>query len=178
MVLGAKGSGIPGRKHPADARIEARSTCANSVGLRKSAACIDRQTAAACTECCRPGGSSQTTTAQQPVRSLRRWIGLLRGRKQPPGGDRPGAASARCAGAHPALCGSAVTRVADRLWTTSDASDWSRFRSEREVLPPIRPRPMFASPRAFILHHRERLAVLVSSALFLTGALPLVWAIG
>jgi hypothetical protein len=37
---------------------------------------------------------------------------------------------------------------------------------------------MFASSRAFILHHRERLAVLVSSALFLTGALPLVWAIG
>jgi hypothetical protein len=37
---------------------------------------------------------------------------------------------------------------------------------------------MFASPHAFVLHHRERLAVLLSSALFLAGALPLFWAIG
>lgn len=37
---------------------------------------------------------------------------------------------------------------------------------------------MFASPHAFVLHHRERLAVLVSSALFLAGALPLFWAVG
>jgi hypothetical protein len=37
---------------------------------------------------------------------------------------------------------------------------------------------MFVSPRAFVLYHRERLAVLLSSALFLAGALPLVWAIG
>jgi hypothetical protein len=37
---------------------------------------------------------------------------------------------------------------------------------------------MFASPHAFVLHHRERLAVLVSSALFLAGALPLLWTIG
>ena len=36
---------------------------------------------------------------------------------------------------------------------------------------------MFASPRAFVLYHRERLAVLLSSALFLAGALPLFWAI-
>ncbi|MGH1571832.1 hypothetical protein ACRAWG_15540 [Methylobacterium sp. P31] len=37
---------------------------------------------------------------------------------------------------------------------------------------------MFASPHAFVLYHRERLAVLVSSALFLAGALPLFWVIG
>jgi hypothetical protein len=37
---------------------------------------------------------------------------------------------------------------------------------------------MFVRPHAFVLHHRERLAVLVSSALFLAGALPLFWAIG
>jgi hypothetical protein len=36
---------------------------------------------------------------------------------------------------------------------------------------------MFASPHAFVLYHRERLAVLLSSALFLAGALPLLWAI-
>ena len=37
---------------------------------------------------------------------------------------------------------------------------------------------MFARPHAFALYHRERLAVLLSSALFLAGALPLVWAVG
>ena len=37
---------------------------------------------------------------------------------------------------------------------------------------------MFARSRAFVLDHRERLAVLVSSALFLVGALPLFWAVG
>jgi hypothetical protein len=37
---------------------------------------------------------------------------------------------------------------------------------------------MFASPHAFVLHHREPLAVLVSSTLFLAGALPLLWTIG
>ena len=37
---------------------------------------------------------------------------------------------------------------------------------------------MFASPHAFVRYHRERLAVLFSSALFLAGALPLFWAIG
>jgi hypothetical protein len=37
---------------------------------------------------------------------------------------------------------------------------------------------MFASPHAFVLCHRERIAVLLSSALFLAGALPLFWAIG
>ncbi|MGU3664937.1 hypothetical protein ACLBX9_12190 [Methylobacterium sp. A49B] len=36
---------------------------------------------------------------------------------------------------------------------------------------------MLAIPHAFVLYHRERLAVLVSSALFLAGALPLFWAI-
>ena len=36
---------------------------------------------------------------------------------------------------------------------------------------------MFASPHAYIHYHRERFAVLVSSALFLAGALPLFWAI-
>jgi hypothetical protein len=36
---------------------------------------------------------------------------------------------------------------------------------------------MFANPHAFVRHHRERLAVLLSSALFLAGALPLFWAI-
>ena len=37
---------------------------------------------------------------------------------------------------------------------------------------------MFASPHAFVRYHRERLAVLVSSLMFLAGALPLLWAIG
>ena len=37
---------------------------------------------------------------------------------------------------------------------------------------------MFASPHAFVHYHRERVAVLLSSALFLVGALPLFWAIG
>jgi hypothetical protein len=37
---------------------------------------------------------------------------------------------------------------------------------------------MFTSPHAFVLHHRECLAVLLSSALFLVGALPLFWAMG
>ena len=37
---------------------------------------------------------------------------------------------------------------------------------------------MFTNPHAFVLYHRERLAVLLSSALFLAGALPLFWAIG
>jgi len=37
---------------------------------------------------------------------------------------------------------------------------------------------MFASHHAFVHHHRERIAVLLSSALFLVGALPLFWAIG
>ena len=37
---------------------------------------------------------------------------------------------------------------------------------------------MFASPQSFVHYHRERLAVLLSSALFLMGALPLFWAIG
>jgi hypothetical protein len=47
------------------------------------------------------------------------------------------------------------------------------------VLTPLPIRPaMFASPHAFVLHHRERLAVLLSSALFLAGALPLFWAVG
>ncbi|MCJ2100108.1 MULTISPECIES: hypothetical protein [Methylobacterium] len=36
---------------------------------------------------------------------------------------------------------------------------------------------MFANRRAFVCRHRERFAVLLSSALFLAGALPLVWAI-
>ncbi|SDO28984.1 hypothetical protein SAMN05216360_11897 [Methylobacterium phyllostachyos] len=36
---------------------------------------------------------------------------------------------------------------------------------------------MLATSHAFVLHHRERLAVLLSSALFLAGALPLFWAI-
>jgi|GEM_PF-1333030 len=36
---------------------------------------------------------------------------------------------------------------------------------------------MFASAHVFVLYHRERLAVLLSSALFLAGALPLFWAI-
>jgi hypothetical protein len=36
---------------------------------------------------------------------------------------------------------------------------------------------MFALPRALLLRHRERAAVLISSALFLAGALPLFWAI-
>jgi len=37
---------------------------------------------------------------------------------------------------------------------------------------------MFAQPHALLLRHRERVAVLISSALFLAGALPLFWAIG
>jgi hypothetical protein len=37
---------------------------------------------------------------------------------------------------------------------------------------------MFANPHAFVLQHRERLAVLLSSALFLVAALPLFWATG
>lgn len=36
---------------------------------------------------------------------------------------------------------------------------------------------MLASPHAFVLYHRERLAVLLSSTLFLAAALPLFWAI-
>jgi hypothetical protein len=37
---------------------------------------------------------------------------------------------------------------------------------------------MRASPHAFVPYHRERLAVLLSSALFLASALPLFRAIG
>jgi Na+-transporting NADH:ubiquinone oxidoreductase subunit NqrD len=37
---------------------------------------------------------------------------------------------------------------------------------------------MFTFLRAFILRHREGAAVLASSAFFLVGALPLLWAIG
>jgi hypothetical protein len=37
---------------------------------------------------------------------------------------------------------------------------------------------MLAFPHALLLRHREGAAVLVSSALFLIGALPLLWAIG
>lgn len=39
-------------------------------------------------------------------------------------------------------------------------------------------RLMFARPHAFALYHRERFAVLLSSALFLAGAIPLLWAVG
>lgn len=37
---------------------------------------------------------------------------------------------------------------------------------------------MFARPHAFALYHRERFAVLLSSAIFLAGAVPLLWAVG
>jgi hypothetical protein len=37
---------------------------------------------------------------------------------------------------------------------------------------------MLARPHALILRHRERVAVLISSALFMAGALPLFWALG
>ncbi len=37
---------------------------------------------------------------------------------------------------------------------------------------------MFALPHAFVLYHRERAAVLLSSAVFLAAALPLFWAFG
>jgi hypothetical protein len=46
------------------------------------------------------------------------------------------------------------------------------------VLPSNPARLMFARPHAFALYHRERLAVLLSSAVFLAGALPLLWAVG
>lgn len=36
---------------------------------------------------------------------------------------------------------------------------------------------MFALPHTLILHQREGAAVLISSALFLAGALPLYWAV-
>lgn len=45
------------------------------------------------------------------------------------------------------------------------------------ILPSDPARFMFARPHVFALHHRERLAVLLSSALFLAGALPLLWAV-
>ncbi|MBE7248986.1 MAG: hypothetical protein INR63_28920 [Actinomycetospora chiangmaiensis] len=56
--------------------------------------------------------------------------------------------------------------------------DPSRFRGGPDVLAPAPGRALFARSRAVILEHRERLAVLVSSALFLAGALPLFWAVG
>jgi len=46
------------------------------------------------------------------------------------------------------------------------------------MLPTDPARLMFARPHAFALYHRERLAVLLSSALFLAGAIPLLWAVG
>jgi len=62
------------------------------------------------------------------------------------------------------------------------APDPSRFGCQRDRAPPIQlpqlRHPMFAQPHALILRHRERAAVLISSALFLAGALPLFWAIG
>ena len=54
------------------------------------------------------------------------------------------------------------------------------FRSARTwiTLGVLAPVGMLAIPYAFVLYHRERLAVFLSSALFLAGALPLFWAIG
>lgn len=46
------------------------------------------------------------------------------------------------------------------------------------ALPSDPARLMFARPHAFALYHRERFAVLLSSALFLAGAIPLLWAVG
>ena len=46
------------------------------------------------------------------------------------------------------------------------------------ALPSDLARLMFARPHAFALYHRERFAVLLSSALFLAGAIPLLWAVG
>ena len=46
------------------------------------------------------------------------------------------------------------------------------------MLPSDLGRLMFARPHAFALYHRERLTVLLSSALFLAGALALVLAVG
>ena len=37
---------------------------------------------------------------------------------------------------------------------------------------------MFTSSHALLLRHREGAAVLLSSALFLVGALPFFWAMG
>lgn len=117
----------------------------------------------------------------------------MRGRIGPPdrpasnGGDSRPAAPTRSGvrrdrGRRAGLCGAAATPDDDRLWMTGPAPDPSRFGGQHDRAPPIRltqrPHRMFAQPHALILRHRERVAVLISSALFLAGALPLFWAIG
>jgi hypothetical protein len=62
-------------------RIEASAKCAKGVGLIDVAAYLEQRLEAAREECSQLCGWPETTTAQQPVRSLRRWIGLLRGHR-------------------------------------------------------------------------------------------------
>lgn len=61
-------------------RMDAGPNCAKGVGLVDRAADLVRRIEAARTECRRLCGPPGATTAQQPGRSLRRWIGPLRGR--------------------------------------------------------------------------------------------------
>lgn len=63
-------------------------------------------------------GAEETTTAQQPRRSLRRWIGPPEGAE---GGleemGTPDPSAATCDPAPPTACGSDATVRDDRLWT-------------------------------------------------------------
>ena len=110
------------------------------------------------------------------MRSLRRWIGPQRGDS----GLEKSYARRHLREVRPS--------TSKRMWLSSDRDQPSpmdtakRPRSVKVQERACRPLSrsglaMFASPQAFILHHRERLAVLVSSALFLAGALPLLWTI-
>ena len=64
----------------------------------------------------------------------------------------------------------------DRLWTAR-MPPIGQGSGASMALPSDLARLMFARPHAFALYHRERLAVLLSSAPFLAGALPLVRAV-
>jgi len=75
--------------------------------------------------------SPETTTAQQPGRSLRRLIGPPEGAEG--GLEKTGTLdriTEACAPAHPTACGSDATLLDDRLWTARNASDRSRFEGE------------------------------------------------
>lgn len=60
------------------------------------------------------------------------------------------------------------------MWTATDAIETSRFQPELAAVALHPADIMIATSRAVILEHREALAVLASSALFLTGLMALL----
>lgn len=60
------------------------------------------------------------------------------------------------------------------LWTISTATEAPSFQRELAVVALDPACTMIATSRAVILEHREALAVLASSALFLTGLMALL----